>query len=252
MKRFEVVNYSGGVDSTALILYLWERGRQIDLIIRLSAGSWDWPFLHIIDKQIEKITGYKVTVLENPLDLSDEMLLYKYKKGKQAGRLGRGWPSRRIRWCNSSKTKPLLDYLRPHKEKILFLNIGYTVEEKQRHFDTPLWLGWRAPLIKAKWNKERCFKICKRYDIDFNGHYEHFKRLSCWCCPLQSQKGLFYLFYYHPELWERLLDMDNKVYHLTDGVNKGFCYGKSVKHFDNKFKTALSFSKWQTETRPTI
>jgi 3'-phosphoadenosine 5'-phosphosulfate sulfotransferase (PAPS reductase)/FAD synthetase len=252
MKRFEVINYSGGVDSTALILYLWERGRRIDLIVRWSSEAWDWPFLHIIDEQIRKLTGHRVKIIKPKIDLTDEMLYYEYKKGKQKGRLGRGWPSRRIRWCVSSKSKPLLDFLKDYKDRIIWLNVGYTIEEKHRHFNTPKWLAWRAPLVKAKWNKEKCFAICKRYGIDFNGHYDHFKRLSCWCCPLQSPKELFFLFYYHPDLWERLLEMDRKVFHLEKGVVKSFCYGKSVLYFDNKFKRALSVSKWRKETQKTI
>ena len=42
--------------------------------------------------------------------------------------------------------------------------------------------------------------------------YEHFDRLSCWCCSLKNLKELKILYKYYPELWQELKEMDKKSY----------------------------------------
>ena len=41
--------------------------------------------------------------------------------------------------------------------------------------------------------------------------YDKFHRVSCWCCPLQPLSALRTLYHKHPELWERLKEMDSKL-----------------------------------------
>ena len=65
----------------------------------------------------------------------------------------------------------------------------------------------------------------KRRDL-----YEHFDRLSCWCCPLKNLKELRILYKYYPDLWEQLKDMDNRSYNQ-------FRADYSVEQLENKFIT---------------
>lgn len=43
------------------------------------------------------------------------------------------------------------------------------------------------------------------------GLYKQFRRVSCWCCPLQGIDELRNLRKFHPDLFKKLLDMDTKV-----------------------------------------
>ena len=42
------------------------------------------------------------------------------------------------------------------------------------------------------------------------GLYKDFKRVSCWCCPLQPLSALRTLYHKFPMLWEELKEMDAK------------------------------------------
>ena len=54
-------------------------------------------------------------------------------------------------------------------------------------------------------------QICYDRGFDFGGLYQIYRRASCWCCPLQRIGELKKLRQHHPELWARLLDMDNRA-----------------------------------------
>ena len=66
--------------------------------------------------------------------------------------------------------------------------------------------------------------------ISFTGGiYEDFKRVSCWCCPLQSLNELRVLYHKYPDLWERLKEMDKKSWNT-------FRADYSVEQLEEKFK----------------
>ena len=53
-----------------------------------------------------------------------------------------------------------------------------------------------------------CLAYCKERGFDWEGLYDIFHRVSCWCCPLQSLDELRQLRRHFPDLWERLRYMD--------------------------------------------
>lgn len=55
-----------------------------------------------------------------------------------------------------------------------------------------------------------CLQYCYSHGYDWGGLYEHFSRVSCWCCPLQTINNLMSLYTYHPDLWQRLKELDQK------------------------------------------
>ena len=57
----------------------------------------------------------------------------------------------------------------------------------------------------------QALQVCYDRGYDWGGLYEIYHRASCWCCPLQRIDELRKLRHHHPELWARLLDMDNRA-----------------------------------------
>lgn len=57
-----------------------------------------------------------------------------------------------------------------------------------------------------------CLAYCKEHGFDWNGLYDHFDRVSCWCCPLKNLKELRQLYEFYPELWQKLKDWDEKTW----------------------------------------
>lgn len=83
----------------------------------------------------------------------------------------------------------------------------YRLERKNNQDQTH-----RHPLIEWGWTEADCLKYCYEYGFDWDGLYEIFKRVSCWCCPLQSLEELRKLRTHFPDLWEWLLDMEHRTW----------------------------------------
>ena len=66
----------------------------------------------------------------------------------------------------------------------------------------------RFPLIEYGMSSEDCLEYCYEHEFNWNGLYEHFHRVSCWCCPFKSLPELRNLRKYYPEKWGELRKMD--------------------------------------------
>ena len=53
---------------------------------------------------------------------------------------------------------------------------------------------------------------CYSKGFRWGGLYEHFQRVSCYCCPLARMDELYNIYKYYPELWANMLTMDKKSY----------------------------------------
>ena len=53
-----------------------------------------------------------------------------------------------------------------------------------------------------------CLNYCYARGFTWGGLYKIFRRVSCWCCPLQPISELRKLRAHYPELWQKLLYMD--------------------------------------------
>ena len=69
----------------------------------------------------------------------------------------------------------------------------------------------RYPLVDWGITEKEALQICYDRGYDFGGLYQIYHRCSCWCCPLQGIGELRKLRQYHPELWERLREMDKRA-----------------------------------------
>ena len=55
-----------------------------------------------------------------------------------------------------------------------------------------------------------CLKYCYDRGYDWEGLYNYYERVSCWCCPLQPLAQLRILYRKFPELWATLKAWDDK------------------------------------------
>lgn len=92
-----IVSFSGGKDSTAMLLMMIEKGMEIDEIIFLDTGV-EFPEMY---KHIEKVEIYidkKITKLKAENSYEFMMFDYEKKKGKNKGQKGYSWADFRNRW----------------------------------------------------------------------------------------------------------------------------------------------------------
>ena len=66
----------------------------------------------------------------------------------------------------------------------------------------------RYPLVEWEVTEADALAYCLERGFDWGGLYEKKKRVSCWCCPLQSLDDLRVLRERHPRLWAELRLMD--------------------------------------------
>lgn len=225
MKR--IVCFSGGMNSTAMLLMLIEKGYQIDEIVYFDPGSWEFLQIkkHII--QVEKYINRKITMLKPKK--SFEYWFWQHwpeRKHKQPG-LGKSWPCAMRRWCTRVKTETIDKHC---KEVVRY--IGFTYNEIKRCESKNIQNIYpfpRFPLIEWELTEKDCLEYCYSKGFDFGGLYNYFDRVSCWCCPLQKINSLRNLYKYFPEKWKILQMMDSLTW-------QQFRSDYSVEQLTKRFK----------------
>ena len=95
------------------------------------------------------------------------------------------------------------------------------------------------PLI-FEWDMDEtdCLRYCYERGFDWGGLYKHFKRVSCFCCPLQRLGEFRILRQNFTELWNTMLAWDKN---MPD--NRGFYGYKTVHDLDRRFAEE---DRWRT------
>ena len=227
-----IVSFSGGKDSTAMLLKMLEDNWDIAEIIYCDTGK-EFPqmYEHIekVKKYIKENYNMEITTLKAKKSFDYYMFDHIKTKGKNKGSKGYGWATMGIRWCTTLLKNYVIDsYLRKYRnQKETYIEcVGIAYDEQKRIKDK------RYPLVEYKMTEKDCLEYCYNKGFDWGGLYEHFDRLSCWCCPLKNLKELKILYEHYPELWEELKEMDKKS-------NNQFKSDYSIEELENKFKKEI-------------
>lgn len=203
-----IVSFSGGKDSTAMLLMMLERGCPVDDVI--YSEIWfddntraDLPEMEEYIAKVENHIGRKITRLRAEKTYVD--IFYRLRrKGKHIGDIT-GWAMFHHRWCNSElKMAPIRKYFHSLQESYISY-IGIAADEPKRL--ARLGNNVRAPL--AEWGITEC--ECRNYLAKrklLNPLYEGRKRLGCFFCPCAGIRDFRLLREKYPEHWEKLLTLD--------------------------------------------
>ena len=215
---FHSVSLSGGKDSTAMLLLMIERGMPIDMVITADTGM-EFPEMygHLakVDEFLYKERGIHITTLRHPK--SFEWLMFEQPKQKASSiarrhaagvpLYGNGWASVKVRWCTGQLKSHLINRelkrIKGANRAISYIGIAADEPTRIKNKVYPL----------AEWGvtEAMALQLCYDRGFDFGGLYRIYRRASCWCCPLQRIDELRKLRLHHPELWARLLGMDNRA-----------------------------------------
>ena len=190
-----IVSSSFGKDSTAMIHLLLEEGHQIDEIIFFETG-WDFPQMEAHIKKVEKNTGITIVRLRYYRHF-DEMLSRW------------GWPHTSGGWCAANKTNTCNRFIRSVKGTREL--IGFSADEINRtKRKTIKAKKWKVafPLIEKGFGEKEALRYCKSIGYDWDGLYDVFSRVSCFCCPKAGKKRIEKLRLYFPDIYERFMKMD--------------------------------------------
>ena len=212
--KLHVVSFSGGKDSTAMLLRMLEEGYPVDIILHCDTGL-EFPEMYEHIDKVEKYIGRPITRLksekdymywatEYPRPVKSNKISY-LKPGDIT--IGKGYPSPLARWCTQKlKVYVIRDYLKElRKNYDLVEYVGIAYDESHRERDKIY------PLIDWKMTEADCLEYCYSRGFDWGGLYEIWDRVSCWCCPLQSLSDFKKLRDNRPELWKKLFEMDMEI-----------------------------------------
>lgn len=123
----------------------------------------------------------------------------------------KGWANHEDRWCcKPCKENPALEFML--KEDIQAEITGTTrTESIYRRSLTPIKLPKKEPyLIRVNpiydWNQQEVWAYIRQNNLPFNPLYSRgFRRIGCWCCPLNGPSHYVRLKKTHPKLYQFLL-----------------------------------------------
>ena len=219
MKDYIVASFSGGKDSTAMVLRMIELGEHIDEVVCCDTYK-EFPAMYRHIDKVKKViegAGIKFTMLRSERSFDYLMFDHEVKRKNQelGGLLGYSWAGSRSRWCTS---KLKVDVINRYFNKLngthnIIHVVGIAADEKYRlERNNNQSSNFRHPLVEWDWDEATCLKYCYAKGYDWEGLYEIFSRVSCWCCPLQSIPELRKLRKHFPDLWEELRDMDRRTW----------------------------------------
>lgn len=258
--QYHVASFSGGKDSTAMVLHMIERGDHLDEVMFCDT-TMEFPGMirHVEKvKKVVEAAGIKFTELRSERDFEYYLTAIDVPNRKPTsnhfGVPGYGWPSFKIRWCTRylklDLIKRHLEDLRERYEVIQYIGIAADEDyrlERENNQDP----NHRHPLREWGWVEDKALQYCYDRGYDWEGLYELFRnektgrsRVSCWCCPLQDYDGLRKLRVHFPDLWARLQELDRKQW-------QNFAHGYSVADFERRFalEDALTAAGHSTKNR---
>lgn len=217
-QHYHAVSWSGGKDSTAMLLLMIERDMPIDAVLFADTGM-EFPEMYEHRRQVDaylfRTRGMHITTLRHPKGF--EWLMFEEPKQKPSAienrrrmgvpLCGNGWPGVRVRWCTGQLKTHLLhrevNRLKQAHQAVHY--VGIAADEAWRCKQE------RYPLVEWGVTEAQALQICYDRGFDFGGLYRIYHRASCWCCPFQRMDELRQLRTHHPELWQRLLAMDERA-----------------------------------------
>ena len=235
--EYHIASFSGGKDSTAMVLRMIERGDPLDEVMFCDT-TMEYPAMlrHVEKvKQVIEAAGIKFTTLRD--EHGFEWRLYQKPVKRKSthdlyGRPGYGWPTASSRWCTRHlKMEPIERHLRELHQKYKVIQfIGIAADEDYRlereNNQDP---NHRHPLREWGWTEADAMQYCRDKGYDWEGLYDLFPRVSCWCCPLNRYEILRNQRKHFPDLWARLLELDEKQ------CKSFFSHGHRVADFDRRF-----------------
>lgn len=85
-------------------------------------------------------------------------------------------------------------------------------------------------LDKYGYIERDAFDLCKRYGL-LSPIYEFAERNGCFFCPNAKEKELRHLYDYHPDLWGRMLELQNAPNKCTELFNREFTFAQIDSNF---------------------
>jgi PP-loop superfamily ATP-utilizing enzyme len=210
-KRY--VSYGGGVNSTAMIIYMVEEGIAFDEVVFADTGA-EWPetyqYLDFFTHEYLSRHSLSITrITSKEMGVRRESLLEHYRRLSVI-------PCRVRRHCTQDwKIKPMFRYY--EKPCVQFLGIDAGEAHRAKPSRQPD-VENDFPLIDAGINRQECKRIIKNAGLCLP------RKSGCYFCPFSRISQLRELHQLHPELFEIIVNLEK-------AHEEKFNKGKEVKFY---------------------
>ena len=226
-----IVSFSGGKDSTWMLLEMLRRGERIDEVVFFDTG-WEYPQMYEHVNRIGKLlSDLNITFTRLHPEKSFDYWMFNHQKAN--GEKGFSWCGLcNCRWGTHQKTSTIKKYLNGVGEYTLC--VGIASDEKHR-IDRNCNREHRLPLVEWGITEEECLNGCYSLGYDWEGLYEQLDRVSCKFCAMKNLKELRNIYWTMPDVWKELRDYQSRTYMPYKGE------GKSVFDLEVRFELEKEF-----------
>jgi len=204
MKR--IISFSGGKDSTALILWAKENLSEFETVF--CDTGWESPITYSYIEYInEKLLGGKLVVIRSKKYKGFEDLCYKKTRV----------PSAKARFCTEElKLKPMKDYINPYLPNVEIYT-GVRADESfsrsklpERAFADFYGCDMIRPLLH--WTSKQCFELMKKHKVKPNPLYKMgMKRVGCMPCIMVNHKEFRSIIKKIPEIIDNIRRLEGTL-----------------------------------------
>lgn len=200
-------NWSGGMESSAMLVIDRERIRKTEAIVRFADTGKQFPELYESKAQIERLLGLEIFTVPRRIDFDTYLL-------GRGGMIRKGTNDCSKKMKRSNLSRHMRSFERPYE-----VNIGFNCDELDRadsfsDLNERDYLHWRYPLVEAKVNRPQTWKICA--DAGFSIVIEVYKRMGrmdCYFCGNQKESQALKVAEHYPELAADWMNLEERKGH---------------------------------------
>jgi 3'-phosphoadenosine 5'-phosphosulfate sulfotransferase (PAPS reductase)/FAD synthetase len=226
-----ILNYGGGVNSTALIIEMKNRNIRPDYVIFSNTGE-EMPETYIyldIMRNWFIDNGFKFIEVG-----SRHGKLYDYYSSRKT------IPFRKFRDCTDKfKKVPINNFIKQFKKDGITQFIGISYDELQRmRTSDKKWITLKFPLVDWKIDRNECIEIIKKEGLPVP------VKSGCYMCPFQSDLSWKNLYKTNKDLWKkaREIEENNRTY-----PKNTLRWSGTLKELEYAIKTQTKLSGFSDE-----
>lgn len=229
---YRVASFSGGKDSTAMVLRMLDLGGVDEVVFCDTSVEFPGILDNVAIVREEVEAGGAVFTALKPEHgfiycLADKPI----SSSRYGDHRGYGWPGFTSRWCTKHlKVSPMEHHIRCLERSLdipVEVCIGIAADESHRCKP-----GKRYPLVEWGYTESMCLGYCYAKGYDFGGLYSCFSRCSCYLCPFGSLKSLSVLWEKFPMLWSEIRRMEERA--VKNGTPNPLYRGEGWEALDER------------------